>query len=213
VATHFRFAFLSANFGIFLVALFAGLLLSFIATIGWARRFTRSGRLRAAGLVFVLPWLGILLADQIEHFSVHGPSVFLHYLVLPVALLLAIVLLFIRGAPDRHKDPWKRTRPTRPTAASQMHRWGFRRSCTGETCPERSEGRMLLATRELARHPAGSTSFPHWWTCRKRDLTFCSCLNTCEICSLKRSRKIRLFQDAGFMGLDKRSPWRRPPTL
>ena len=78
VATHVRFSFLSANFGIFLVALFAGLLLSFIATIGWARRFTRSGRLRAAGLVFVLPWLGMLLANQIEHFNVHGPSVFLY---------------------------------------------------------------------------------------------------------------------------------------
>jgi|SRR5579864_989889 len=104
VATHFRFSFLSENFGIFIGALFAGLLLSFVAMIGWARRLTRSGRLRAAGLVFVLPWLGVLLADQIEHFNVHGPSVFLYYLVLPVASLLAIVLFFIGGASDQHKD-------------------------------------------------------------------------------------------------------------
>jgi len=27
--------------------------------------------------------------------------------------------------------------------------------------------------------------FPHWWTCRKLDLTVCSCLNTCETCSPK----------------------------
>jgi hypothetical protein len=104
VATHFRFSFLSTNYGIFIGALFAGLVLSFVATIGWARGFTKNGRLRTAGLVFVLPWLGMLLADQVEHFNVHGPSVFLYYFVLPVALLLAIVLLFISWLPDQYKD-------------------------------------------------------------------------------------------------------------
>jgi hypothetical protein len=103
IATHFRFSFLSTNYGIFIGALFAGLVLSFVATIGWARGLTRSGRLRAAGLVFVLPWLGILLADQIERFNVHGPSVFLYYLVLPVALLLSIVLLLMSGLRDHHE--------------------------------------------------------------------------------------------------------------
>jgi hypothetical protein len=102
VATHFRFSFLSTNYGIFMGALFAGLVLSFVATIGWARGLTRNGRLRAAGLVFVLPWLGVLLADQVEHFNVHGPSVFLYYFVLPVALLLAFVLLLMSGLRDHH---------------------------------------------------------------------------------------------------------------
>jgi hypothetical protein len=104
VATHFRFSFSSTNYGIFIGALFAGLVLSFVAMIGWARGLTRSGRLRTAGLVFVLPWLGVLLADQIDHLNIHGPSVFLCYFVLPVAMLLSVVLLFIKGRPDQHKD-------------------------------------------------------------------------------------------------------------
>jgi hypothetical protein len=104
VATRFRFSFLSENFGFFIGTLFAGLLLAFVATIGWARRLSRSGRLRTAGLVLVLPWLGVLLAEQVEHFNVHGPSVFLYYLVLPVTSLLAIVLFFISGAPDQQKN-------------------------------------------------------------------------------------------------------------
>lgn len=104
VATHFRFSFLSAHFGIFIGALFAGLLLTFAAMIGWARGLTRRGRLRAAGSVFVLPWVGVMLADQIQHFNVHGPSVFLYYVFLPVALILAIVLLVMSWLPAKHRD-------------------------------------------------------------------------------------------------------------
>jgi hypothetical protein len=104
VATHFRFSFLSTNYGIFIGALLAGLVLSFVATIGWARGLTRGGRLRAAGLVFVLPWLGMLLAAPIDHLNIHGPSVFLCYFVLPVAMLLSVVLLFIKGLADQQKD-------------------------------------------------------------------------------------------------------------
>src|SRR5665213_752167 len=100
VATHSRFSFLSMNYGIFISALLTGLVLSFVATIGWARGLTRGGRLRVAGLVFVLPWLGMLLAAQIDHLNIHGPSVFLCYFVLPIAMLLSVVLLFIKGLPD-----------------------------------------------------------------------------------------------------------------
>jgi hypothetical protein len=103
VATHFRFSFLSTNYGIFIGALLAGLVLSFVATIGWARGLTRGGRLRAAGLVFVLPWLGMLLAAPIDHLNIHGPSVFLSYFVLPVAMLLSIVLLLMSGLRDHHE--------------------------------------------------------------------------------------------------------------
>ncbi len=54
-ATHFRFAFLSNHFHIFLSALMLGILLSFVFIIGWARRFKKRARARAARIVFISP--------------------------------------------------------------------------------------------------------------------------------------------------------------
>ena len=79
--------------------------MSFIAVIGWARRLTRIGGLRASGLVFVLLWLAALLAGRVERFDVHGPSVFLYCFVLPVASLLSIILFFMGVASNQSKTP------------------------------------------------------------------------------------------------------------
>jgi hypothetical protein len=93
VATRFKFDFLSRHFGWFILALLIGLVLSFGAVIGWAKQFSAGTRRRAAGIVFIAPWVAALAGNSVERFNVHGPSVFLFYLVMPVSWLLALVLL------------------------------------------------------------------------------------------------------------------------
>lgn len=92
-ATNFRYSFLSNHFGVFLLALFLGILLSFISIVGWARLL--KSRARAAGFVFVAPWIIGLLSYPVEGFNVHGPSALLYFLVVPAASILALVLLIM----------------------------------------------------------------------------------------------------------------------
>ena len=90
-STRFKFEFLSDHFGVFLVALFLGILSSFVLTIVWARSITKRARARAAGLIFVTPWIFGLLSYPVEGFNVHGPSALLWFLVMPAASILALV--------------------------------------------------------------------------------------------------------------------------
>jgi hypothetical protein len=92
VATHFRFAFLSDHFDVFVVALLLGILSSFVFMIGWARRFKKKTLARAAGVVLISPWIAGLLGYPIDSFNVHGPSALLYFLVVPAASILALVL-------------------------------------------------------------------------------------------------------------------------
>ena len=96
-STHFRFAFISDHFDVFLMALLIGIVLSFIFMIGWARQFKGGARARLAGIVFVSPWIAGLLSYPIEGLNVHGPSALLYFLVMPAASLLALVLLIMAG--------------------------------------------------------------------------------------------------------------------
>jgi len=102
VATHFRFDFLSRHFGWFILALLVGVLLSFVAVVGWAKQSSAGTRRMAAGIVFVAPWVAALAANSVVGFNVHGPSVFLFYLVMPVSWLLACVLLIMAGWLPKH---------------------------------------------------------------------------------------------------------------
>jgi hypothetical protein len=97
VATHFRFDFLTTHFGWFIFALLVGIVLLFVAVIGWAKQFPDGTRRRAAGIVFVAPWVMALAANWVEGSNVHGPSVFLFFLVMPVSWLLALVLVIMAG--------------------------------------------------------------------------------------------------------------------
>lgn len=97
VATHFRFDFISRYFGFFILALLIGLVLSFVAVIGWAKQFGSGTRLRTAGVVFVAPWMVALVGYPIDGFNIHGPSALLLVLVFPAALLLSLVLLIMAG--------------------------------------------------------------------------------------------------------------------
>ncbi|MGA2113759.1 MAG: hypothetical protein ABSH56_03290 [Bryobacteraceae bacterium] len=54
-AAHFRFDFLSSHFGWFIWALLVGIVLSFVAVIGWAKQFPAGTRRKAAGIVFAAP--------------------------------------------------------------------------------------------------------------------------------------------------------------
>jgi hypothetical protein len=83
---------LSDHFAIFLVALLLGILLSFVFTIVWARRFNKRTQARAAGIVFISPWVAGLLTYPIEGVNVHGPSALLWFIVMPAASILAFVL-------------------------------------------------------------------------------------------------------------------------
>jgi hypothetical protein len=91
-ATHFRFAFLGDHFGIFLAALLLGIVSSFVFIIGWARRLRKRAQARAAGIVFISPWIAGLFTYPIEGLNVHGPSALLWFLVMPAASILAFVL-------------------------------------------------------------------------------------------------------------------------
>jgi hypothetical protein len=91
-ATHFRFAFLSDHFSIFLVALLLGVLSSFVFIVGVARRFSKRTQARAARIVFISPWIAGLLTYPVEGLNVHGPSALLWFLVMPAASILAFVL-------------------------------------------------------------------------------------------------------------------------
>jgi hypothetical protein len=65
--------------------------------IGLAKQFPDGTRRRAAEIVFAAPWVVALAASSVEGFNVHGPSVFLFFLVMPVSWLLALVLVIVAG--------------------------------------------------------------------------------------------------------------------
>jgi hypothetical protein len=60
--------------------------------VGWARQFRKTTRSRAAGIVFISPWIAGLLGYPIDGFNVHGPSALFIFLIVPVASILALVL-------------------------------------------------------------------------------------------------------------------------
>ena len=99
VATHFKFDFLSGDS--FILALLVGIVLSFGAVIGWAKQYPAGTRRRAAGIVFTAPWVAALVSNSIEGFNVHGPSVFLFFLVMPASWLLTLVLLIMAGSASK----------------------------------------------------------------------------------------------------------------
>jgi hypothetical protein len=96
-ATNFRFPFVSDYFGMFLLGLLVGFVMSFVSIIGWARLLGSKGRSRTAMIVFISPWLAGFLGYPIERFNVHGPSALLWFLVMPAASILALVLRIMAG--------------------------------------------------------------------------------------------------------------------
>jgi hypothetical protein len=96
IATHFAVSLLSSN--VFPLSILVGLLLVFACLIGWATHVTRAVRLRLALLVFVAPWLGLAVGYPFAGSNIHGPAVFLMYVVGPASILLALVLLIMAVA-------------------------------------------------------------------------------------------------------------------
>ena len=70
-----------------------GVLLTFVASIAWARLIERAARVRMAGLVFISPLIVVLLGYPI---TIHGPAVLVMMLI-PPAALLSVVLLVMAG--------------------------------------------------------------------------------------------------------------------
>jgi hypothetical protein len=96
VATHFRLEFLSDHFNIFLIAVLVGVLASSVGLIGWARLLKRCARARMVGLVFVSPWITVLLGYPIAGNNIHGPSALVLLLIIPGSIL-AVILLMMAG--------------------------------------------------------------------------------------------------------------------
>jgi len=94
VATRFRFDFISRYFYLFLLALIAGVALSFVGLIGWAKRANARGRSRMAATVFAFPLALAALGYPIDGADIHGPFGLVFVLTLP-ACILALVLLSI----------------------------------------------------------------------------------------------------------------------
>ena len=93
VATGGRFDSASKHPRIFLAAMLIGVLLTFVASIAWARLIERAARVRMAGLVFISPLIVVLLGYPI---TIHGPAVLVMMLI-PPAALLSVVLLVMAG--------------------------------------------------------------------------------------------------------------------
>jgi hypothetical protein len=100
VATHFRFDFISDDYGVFGLALLLGVLLSFTGLIGWARHLDRPARMKMAGLVFAFPWVAVLVGYPIDGLNVHGAAPMVLMLVIP-ATILSIILLLMRSVRER----------------------------------------------------------------------------------------------------------------
>ncbi len=94
VATHFS---LDINYHYFGPAILIGVLMSFVAVIGWAKQCESRTRLRMAGIVFTAPLAAALVGYPIDGFNVHGPSALLLFLVVPSAALLVLILLIMAG--------------------------------------------------------------------------------------------------------------------
>jgi hypothetical protein len=77
-----------------LFAILIGTVLTFVAVICWARQFGRRTRLRTAGIVFAVPWVGVLIGYRIDGMNVHGASGFI-MLIVPIAMILAFVLVIM----------------------------------------------------------------------------------------------------------------------
>ena len=101
IATHFAFSFISDKFDAFLLSIAIGLLLAFICLIGWATHLGRPARAYLALVVFAAPWLAVAAGYSIAGTNIHGPAALVMYLVGPVAILLALVLLIMAAAGRR----------------------------------------------------------------------------------------------------------------
>jgi hypothetical protein len=97
VATHFRFEFISDDFDSFILAMAIGVILSFIGLIGWAAQPGTQRRGLMAGLVFIAPWIVLLLGWPIGGNNIHGPAALVMLLILP-ASILAFVLAIMAAA-------------------------------------------------------------------------------------------------------------------
>jgi len=95
--TRFDFEFISDHFDLFSLGILVGIVLSFIGLIAWAKQLARQGRALMAVLVFLSPWLIMLLAYPIAGANMHGGAGLVGVLTIP-ASILAIVLFFMAVA-------------------------------------------------------------------------------------------------------------------
>lgn len=91
VGTNFRFEFISDRFDFFILALAIGVILTFIGLVGWAAQPGKRRRGLVAGLVFIAPWIVLLLGSSIGGTNIHGPAALVMLLIIP-ASILALVL-------------------------------------------------------------------------------------------------------------------------
>ena len=103
VATHFRFEFISDDYGFFGLALVLGVLLSFAGLIGIARDLDQPARIKTEGLDFAFPWVVVLVGYPIDGLNVHGAAPVVLMLVVP-ATILSLTLLLI-GKRSQRSSP------------------------------------------------------------------------------------------------------------
>jgi predicted MFS family arabinose efflux permease len=101
--SRFNFEFIDDYFDfISLIALVGGLG-AFIGCIGWAKHLGRSGRASMGSVVFVVPWIFLLLGYLIDGLNVHGSAAAVLLLMISAAILA--IVLWIMAATSRNETP------------------------------------------------------------------------------------------------------------
>ena|SRR5216683_1105228 len=95
--TRLDFEFISDHFDVFALGILVGVVLSVIGLIGWAKQLERQRRALMAVLVFLSPWLAMLLAYPIAGANMHGGAGLVGVLIIP-ASVLALILFFMTVA-------------------------------------------------------------------------------------------------------------------
>ena len=94
VAVNFRYDFIEHHYDAFGMSILVGVVCAFVGCIGWAKLCSKQRRSLMAGLVFIAPWVGLLLGSPIGGMNIHGPSAITMMLIIP-STLLAVVLLIM----------------------------------------------------------------------------------------------------------------------
>jgi len=98
-ATMGRFAFISDNYEVFLLAIVAGVALLLVGLIGWAAVLGRAGRTRIAFFTLTLPLCVVLIGYALGGTNVHGP--FFIFLLPMTPLIVAGLVVAIMAASAR----------------------------------------------------------------------------------------------------------------
>ena len=102
-AAHFGFDFIEHHYDEFGIGILIGVVFSFAGCIGWARLCSSQHRAKMATIVFIAPFMGLMLGSPIGGMNIHGPSAITMMLTIPATVLAVILSIMAAFGPHEAK--------------------------------------------------------------------------------------------------------------